>query len=68
MTAGLPVMSWLLQVELCQRLDEQHDWTTCPFMHPGEKARRRNPRAHKYDGVPCPDFRKVGWCKAARIK
>ncbi|GAB4815716.1 hypothetical protein N2152v2_002762 [Parachlorella kessleri] len=50
------------KVELCQRLDEQHDWTTCPFMHPGEKARRRNPRTHKYDGVPCPDFRK-GTCK-----
>ena len=25
----------------------------------GEKARRRDPRCHKYQGMPCPDFRKV---------
>lgn len=31
-----------------------HDWTVCPFAHPGEKARRRDPRVFKYAGVECP--------------
>ncbi|XP_007015052.2 PREDICTED: zinc finger CCCH domain-containing protein 56 [Theobroma cacao] len=39
-----------------------HDWTECPFVHPGENARRRDPRKFHYSGVPCPDFRK-GTCK-----
>jgi hypothetical protein len=108
------------KIDCCPRLAESHDWTLCPFQHPGEagvgkrapiglqaragvgglpppwvcsgvaantlipcsvaqrlvcplspplagpnpcaageKARRRDPRSHKYQGVPCPDFRKV---------
>ncbi|KAL6528768.1 hypothetical protein OROMI_028944 [Orobanche minor] len=39
-----------------------HDWTECPFAHPGEKARRRDPRKYLYSGGACPDFRK-GECK-----
>ncbi|XP_047340630.1 zinc finger CCCH domain-containing protein 30-like isoform X2 [Impatiens glandulifera] len=39
-----------------------HDWTECPFVHPGENARRRDPRKFHYSCVPCPDFRK-GACK-----
>ncbi|XP_059665276.1 zinc finger CCCH domain-containing protein 56-like [Cornus florida] len=39
-----------------------HDWTECPFVHPGENARRRDPRKFHYSCVPCPDFRK-GQCK-----
>ncbi|OMO81687.1 Zinc finger, CCCH-type [Corchorus capsularis] len=39
-----------------------HDWTECPFAHPGENARRRDPRKFHYSAVPCPDFRK-GDCK-----
>ncbi|CAM8970406.1 unnamed protein product [Rhodiola kirilowii] len=35
-----------------------HDWTECPFVHPGENARRRDPRKHHYSCVPCPEFRK----------
>ncbi|GAB2300170.1 hypothetical protein Dimus_034209 [Dionaea muscipula] len=35
-----------------------HDWTECPFVHPGENARRRDPRKYHYSCVPCPDFRK----------
>ncbi|KAI5075624.1 hypothetical protein GOP47_0009700 [Adiantum capillus-veneris] len=35
-----------------------HDWTECPFAHPGENARRRDPRRYHYSCVPCPDFRK----------
>jgi hypothetical protein len=37
-----------------------HDWTDCPFAHPGEKARRRDPRRYPYSGASCPDFRKGG--------
>ena len=39
-----------------------HDWTECPFVHPGENARRRDPRRYHYSCVPCPDFRK-GSCR-----
>ncbi|KAK6129672.1 hypothetical protein DH2020_036590 [Rehmannia glutinosa] len=35
-----------------------HDWTECPFAHPGEKARRRDPRKYHYSGGACPDFRR----------
>ncbi|KAK1282075.1 Zinc finger CCCH domain-containing protein 24 [Acorus calamus] len=40
-----------------------HDWTECPFVHPGENARRRDPRKYHYSCVPCPDFRKGGSCR-----
>ncbi len=36
-----------------------HDWTTCPFAHPQEKARRRDPRAVPYAGIACPEMKKV---------
>ncbi|KAI5080307.1 hypothetical protein GOP47_0005786 [Adiantum capillus-veneris] len=39
-----------------------HDWTECPFAHPGEKARRRDPRCFNYSGTACPDFRR-GICR-----
>ncbi|PNH12291.1 Zinc finger CCCH domain-containing protein 30 [Tetrabaena socialis] len=35
-----------------------HDWTVCPFAHPGEKAKRRDPRITSYTGVACPDMKK----------
>lgn len=28
-----------------------HDWTHCPFAHPGEKAKRRDPRRYRYSGT-----------------
>ncbi|PIN00272.1 CCCH-type Zn-finger protein [Handroanthus impetiginosus] len=43
-------------------LARSHDWTACPFAHPGEKARRRDPRKYHYSGSACPDFRK-GACR-----
>ncbi|WOL08192.1 hypothetical protein Cni_G16944 [Canna indica] len=50
------------KVRRCVR-GRAHDWTECPFAHPGEKARRRDPQKHHYSGTPCPDFRKVCGCK-----
>ncbi|KAH0467639.1 hypothetical protein IEQ34_002672 [Dendrobium chrysotoxum] len=49
------------KVRRCAR-GRSHDWTECPYAHPGEKARRRDPRKFHYSGVACPDFRK-GSCK-----
>ncbi|XP_010267090.1 PREDICTED: zinc finger CCCH domain-containing protein 20-like [Nelumbo nucifera] len=49
------------KVRRCAR-GRSHDWTECPFAHPGEKARRRDPRKFHYSGTACPDFRK-GNCK-----
>ncbi|XP_042431467.1 zinc finger CCCH domain-containing protein 2-like [Zingiber officinale] len=51
------------KVRRCGR-GRNHDWTECPFAHPGEKARRRDPRVHRYSGVGCPAFRKgAGGCE-----
>ncbi|KAI4377842.1 hypothetical protein MLD38_015412 [Melastoma candidum] len=47
------------KVRKCAR-GRSHDWTDCPFAHPGEKARRRDPRCFCYSGTACPDFRKGG--------
>lgn len=49
------------KIRLCSRA-YSHDWTECPFVHPGENARRRDPRKYHYSCVPCPDFRK-GSCR-----
>lgn len=39
-----------------------HDWTQCPFAHPGEKARRRDPQQYKYAAIACIDMKKNGTC------
>ncbi|KAL9680677.1 hypothetical protein QQ045_018562 [Rhodiola kirilowii] len=49
------------KVKPCSRA-YSHDWTECPFVHPGENARRRDPRKYPYSCVPCPEFRK-GSCR-----
>lgn len=48
------------KVRKCNR-SRSHDWTDCPFAHPGEKARRRDPRRYHYSGTVCSEFRK-GHC------
>jgi hypothetical protein len=45
------------KVKPCSRA-YSHDWTECPFVHPGENAKHRDPRKYHYTCVPCPDFRK----------
>ncbi|CAA0808645.1 Zinc finger CCCH domain-containing protein 2 [Striga hermonthica] len=44
------------KVRKCGR-SRTHVWTDCPFAHPGEKARRRDPRRFRYSAAACPDFR-----------
>nr|GMC63840.1 zinc finger CCCH domain-containing protein 29-like [Ipomoea batatas] len=48
------------KIKPCSRA-YSHDWTECPFVHPGENARRRDPRKYTYSCVPCPEFKK-GTC------
>ena len=48
---------YTFKVRPCSRA-YSHDWTECPFVHPGENARRRDPRRYQYSCVPCPEFRK----------
>ncbi|KAK8547225.1 hypothetical protein V6N13_097941 [Hibiscus sabdariffa] len=50
------------KVRSCAR-GRGHDWTECPYAHPGEKARRRDPKRYHYSGTVCPDFRKFGNCR-----
>ncbi|EPS73791.1 hypothetical protein M569_00965, partial [Genlisea aurea] len=45
------------KVRPCSRA-YSHDWTECPFVHPGENARRRDLRKYNYTCVPCPEFKK----------
>jgi len=45
------------KIRRCSRT-RAHDWTECPYTHPGEKARRRDPRRFNYCGTACPEFRK----------
>lgn len=47
------------KVRRCAR-GRSHDWTDCPYAHPGEKARRRDPRKYSYSGTSCPEYRKGG--------
>lgn len=49
------------KVLTCPRA-RSHDWTECPYAHPAEKARRRDPRKFLYSATACPDYRK-GSCK-----
>ncbi|KAE8689616.1 Zinc finger CCCH domain-containing protein 47 [Hibiscus syriacus] len=48
---------YTFKVKPCSRA-YSHDWTECPFLHPGENARRRDPRKYPYSCVPCLEFRK----------
>lgn len=57
------------KIRSCSRA-YSHDWIECPFVHPGENARRRDPRLVPYNCMPCPDFRKQSckkgdWCEYA---
>ncbi|CAN8295736.1 unnamed protein product [Cochlearia groenlandica] len=49
------------KIRRCTR-SRSHDWTDCPFAHPGEKARRRDPRRFQYSGEVCPEFRRGDDC------
>ncbi|KAF8397276.1 hypothetical protein HHK36_016189 [Tetracentron sinense] len=51
---------YTFKVKPCSRA-YTHDWTECPFVHPGENARRRDPRKYHYSCVPCLEFRR-GTC------
>ncbi|KAJ7981501.1 Zinc finger CCCH domain-containing protein [Quillaja saponaria] len=47
------------KVRRCTR-SRSHDWTDCPFAHPGEKARRRDTRRYNYSGTICPEYCRGG--------
>lgn len=55
---GLPAADARLQVQPCPKRGA-HDWSSCPYAHPKEKARRRDPRVYKYASTPCPESLKV---------
>lgn len=39
-----------------------HDWSTCPFAHFSERAKRRDPRIVKYTAIACPEMKKGEEC------
>ena len=50
-----------MQVERCTT-HCKHDWKKCPFSHPTENARRRDPRLHNYIPESCPNYKELGAC------
>lgn len=46
----------LAQILTCPRR-HSHDWTSCPYAHSGESARRRDPSV--YRPIPCPESKSV---------
>lgn len=52
---------YVYKVRQCYR-SYPHNWSTCPYVHPGEKARRRDPRIHSYRPLPCPHDRQGSVC------
>jgi hypothetical protein len=58
-TRTTPIVLLPPQVDACPLQGLEHEPTDCPFLHPREKARRRDPRLFPYSGTPCPEFRKV---------
>ncbi|KAL0737105.1 hypothetical protein Bca4012_013315 [Brassica carinata] len=59
--AGDHFRMYEFKIRRCTR-SRSHDWTDCPFSHPGEKARHRDPRRYHYTGEVCPEFRHGGDC------
>ncbi|GMH37780.1 hypothetical protein BSKO_05653 [Bryopsis sp. KO-2023] len=52
-------MMYTFKVALCTRR-RRHTWSGCPYAHPGETARRRDPRTHC--AVPCPEMKQGQKC------
>ncbi|XP_043718017.1 zinc finger CCCH domain-containing protein 54 [Telopea speciosissima] len=51
---------YVFKIKKCPKT-KSHDWTSCPFAHRGEKARRRDPTKFNYAAIACPKFR-TGEC------
>lgn len=46
---------FVFKIKECSRV-RSHDWIQCPYAHPGEKVRRRDPIRQPYAAVFCPDY------------
>lgn len=57
---------WTFKIEPC-RADYPHNWSLCPYVHPNEKARRRDPRLFEYEPLPCPDDKKGTTCPKGEL-
>ncbi|KAK4716385.1 hypothetical protein R3W88_014723 [Solanum pinnatisectum] len=47
---------YVYKVQKCSKL-YSHDWTSCPFIYQGDKARRRDPRKYNYLPISCPGYK-----------
>ncbi|GAB4814209.1 hypothetical protein N2152v2_001255 [Parachlorella kessleri] len=39
-----------------------HDWSSCPYAHQTERAKRRDPRVFAYTGIACLSMKQEGKC------
>ncbi|TVU37345.1 hypothetical protein EJB05_10654, partial [Eragrostis curvula] len=55
--AAMPLAFWVYfyKVRRCP-ISSAHDWKECPYWHPWERVRRRDPRTHPYLSEYCPDY------------
>ena len=49
-------MMYGFKVAMCPK-QGRHPWCDCPYAHPTENARRRDPRVFSYSCVECPAYR-----------
>jgi hypothetical protein len=49
-------MMYGFKVAMCSK-QGRHPWSDCPYAHPTENARRRDPRIFSYSCVECPSYR-----------
>jgi hypothetical protein len=55
-------MMYGFKVAMCTR-QGRHPWSECPYAHPTENARRRDPRLFSYSCVECPAYRCANACR-----
>jgi hypothetical protein len=49
-------MMYGFKIAMCTK-QGRHPWGDCPYAHPTENARRRDPRVFSYGCVECPSYR-----------
>jgi len=54
-------MMYRFKVEHCDKTS--HDFRKCPFVHPGENIKRRDPKQYNYRCLHCHAFQKYGSCR-----
>ena len=58
-------MMYGFKIAMCTK-QGRHPWCECPYAHPTENARRRDPRVFSYNCAECPAYRCVCTCLTSK--